>query len=353
LTRLGAFLILFFHFFYLSNSAHCGKNVVSSIVIDGKTGNVLHSENPDVPRHPASLAKKMTLYLIFEALQNKKIQLNTTFSVSHLATRAIPCKLGVPAGKTVTVDTIIKGLVTKSANDIAVVAAEGLAGSVPQFVEMMNAKARELGMKNTTFTNPSGVPDRGRPLIKRGIQRQTTTARDMATLSQALYNNFPQHWKYFKIRTFHFLGNSHHNHNHLMKSFPGMDGIKTGWVNASGFNLSTSAIRYTPAGNPVRLFAVVLGGTTRHVRDRRMADLLETHFRKLGATVVRNNKPNADELFTETCEPAAKNDKLNTLFTETVTPVAKNNKIDTLFTETVTPIKRNKNKLDTLFNRPA
>lgn len=336
LTRLSAFLILFFHSFYLT-SAHSGKQVVSAIVIDGKTGNVLHSENADIPRHPASLAKKMTLYLIFEALREKKISLNTTYNVSPLATRAIPCKLGVSAGKTVTVDTIIKGLVTKSANDMAVVIAEGLSGSVPKFVDKMNAKARELGMKNTTFTNPSGVPDRGRSFLKRGAQRQTTTARDMVILSQALYNNFPEHWKFFKIRTFNFLGNSFHNHNHLMKSFPGMDGIKTGWVNASGFNLSTSAIRYTQAGNPVRLFAVVLGGTTRHVRDRRMANLLETHFKKLGATVVKSDKATMDELFTETNAPVAKDDKFDTLFKQTST----------------TKIKRKKSKLDTLFNQPA
>ena len=327
LTRLSAFLILFFHSFYLT-SAHSGKQVVSAIVIDGKTGNVLHSENADIPRHPASLAKKMTLYLIFEALREKKISLNTTYNVSPLATRAIPCKLGVSAGKTVTVDTIIKGLVTKSANDMAVVIAEGLSGSVSKFVDKMNAKARELGMKNTTFTNPSGVPDRGRSFLKRGAQRQTTTARDMVILSQALYNNFPEHWKFFKIRTFNFLGNSFHNHNHLMKSFPGMDGIKTGWVNASGFNLSTSAIRYTQAGNPVRLFAVVLGGTTRHVRDRRMANLLETHFKKLGATVVKSDKATMDELFTETNAPVAKQ-------------------------TSTTKIKRKKSKLDTLFNQPA
>lgn len=337
MTRLSAFLILIFFSFYLINTAHCGRHVVSSIVIDGRNGNVLHSENADVPRHPASLAKKMTLYLIFEALKNKKISLNTTFNVSHHAARAIPCKLGVSAGKTVTVDTIIKGLVTKSANDMAVVIAEGLSGSVPKFVEVMNAKARELGMRSTTFTNPSGVPDRGRSFIKRGIQRQTTTARDMAILSQALYNNFPQHWKYFKIRTFNFLGSAHHNHNHLMRSFPGMDGIKTGWVNASGFNLSTSAIRYTQAGNPVRLFAVVLGGTTRHVRDRRMASLLETHFKKLGATVVKSNKTNMDALFTETSAPIAKSKKLDMLFKQTRT----------------TKIKRKKSKLDTLFNQPA
>lgn len=336
LTRLSAFLILFFHSFYLT-SAHSGKQVVSAIVIDGQTGNVLHSENADIPRHPASLAKKMTLYLIFEALREKKISLNTTYKVSPLATRAIPCKLGVSAGKTVTVDTIIKGLVTKSANDMAVVIAEGLSGSVPKFVDKMNAKARELGMKNTTFTNPSGVPDRGRSFLKRGAQRQTTTARDMVILSQALYNNFPEHWKFFKIRTFNFLGNAFHNHNHLMKSFPGMEGIKTGWVNASGFNLSTSAIRYTQAGNPVRLFAVVLGGTTRHVRDRRMANLLETHFKKLGATVVKSDKATMDELFTETNAPVVKDDKFDTLFKQTST----------------TKIKRKKSKLDTLFNQPA
>jgi D-alanyl-D-alanine carboxypeptidase len=299
LTRYCAFLIIFFCFFYKIDSAHAGRQAASAIVIDGQTGAVLHSENADTPRHPASLAKKMTLYLLFEALKQKKIQLNTSYFVSHVATHAIPCKLGISAGKTVTIDTIVKALVTKSANDMAVVAAEGLSGSVPKFVDKMNAKARELGMKSTTFTNPSGVPDRGRLFQKRGNLRQTTTARDMATLSQALYNNFPEYWKFFKIRTFNFLGNAHHNHNHLMKNFPGMDGIKTGWVNASGFNLSTSAIRYTPSGNPVRLFAVVLGGTTRHTRDRRMASLLETHFKKLGATVVRNDKSNLENLLNQ------------------------------------------------------
>ncbi|MES2608042.1 MAG: D-alanyl-D-alanine carboxypeptidase family protein [Pseudomonadota bacterium] len=340
MTRFSAFSIIFFFSFSLTNTAHSGRHVVSAIVIDAKNGNVLHSENADLPRHPASLAKKMTLFLIFEALQNKKISLNTTYNVSPQAARAIPCKLGISAGKAVTVDTIIKGLVTKSANDMAVVVAEGLSGSMSKFVEMMNAKARELGMKNTTFTNPSGVPDRGQSFLKRGVQRQTTTARDMAILSQALYNKFPEHWKYFKIRTFNFLGSAHHNHNHLMKSFPGMDGIKTGWVNASGFNLSTSAIRYTQAGNPVRLFAVVLGGTTRHVRDRRMASLLETHFKKLGATVVKNNNT-TDELFTQTNAPAVNNN-------------ANTNKLDVLFKQTSTSkIKRKKSKLDVLFNQPA
>ncbi|MES2253190.1 MAG: D-alanyl-D-alanine carboxypeptidase family protein [Pseudomonadota bacterium] len=320
MTRLSAFLILFSCSFYITGSAYGGRSAISAIVIDGQDGKVLHSENADAPRHPASLTKKMTLYLLFEALQNKKIQLNTTFNVSSHASQAIPCKLGVSAGKSVTVDTIIKGLVTKSANDMAVVAAEGLAGSLQKFVEKMNAKSRALGMKNTTFTNASGVPDRGRLFQKRGAQRQITTARDMAILSQALYNDFPEYWKFFQMRSFDFLGNTHHNHNHLMKSFPGMDGIKTGWVNASGFNLSTSAIRYTPAGNPVRLFAVVLGGTTRHARDRRMASLLETHFKKLGATVVNNDKTNLDKLFTQTSTPAAN---------------------------------ANKNKLDALFNQPA
>ena len=297
MTRLNTFLIIIFCFFYQTTVAHSKRQAVSAIVIDGQNGNVLYSENADTPRHPASLAKKMTLYMLFEALKQQKIQLNTSYKVSTFATHAIPCKLGIAAGKTVTVDTIIKGLVTKSANDMAVVAAEGLAGSLPKFVEKMNDKARALGMKNTTFTNASGVPDRGRLFQKRGVQRQTTTARDMATLSQALHRDFPEYWKFFKIRSFNFLGNIYHNHNHLMKSFPGMDGIKTGWVNASGFNLSTSAIRYTPDGKPVRLFAVVMGGETRHTRDRRMASLLETHFKKLGATVVKANNNKLDTLF--------------------------------------------------------
>jgi D-alanyl-D-alanine carboxypeptidase len=286
---LGAFLIIIVCFLCQINDAHSGGKVSAAIVIDG-SGKVLYSENADTPRHPASLAKKMTLYLIFEALAEKKISLNTTYNVSHQAARAAPCKLGISAGKSVTIDTIIKGLVTKSANDMAVLVAEKLGqGKVEKFVEKMNAKARELGMKNTRFTNPSGLPDFGSSR-KRGPQRQTTTARDMAILSQALFNDFPEYWKYFKIQTFNYLGSAHHNHNHLMKSFPGMDGIKTGWVNASGFNLSTSAVRYTAAGNPVRLFAVVLGGKTRHTRDRRMADLLETYFRKFGATQVESSK---------------------------------------------------------------
>jgi len=318
LTRLNAFLILVIVSFYLTGAAHCGRTAISAIVIDGQSGKVLHAENADAPRHPASLTKKMTLYLLFEALHTKKIQLNTTFNVSTHATQAIPCKLGVSAGKSVTVDTIIKGLITKSANDMAVVAAEGLAGTLQQFVEKMNQKSRALGMKNTTFTNASGVPDRGRLFQKRGVRKQITTARDMSILSQALYNDFPEYWKYFQMRSFCFLGNTHHNHNHLMKSFPGMDGIKTGWVNASGFNLSTSAIRYTPAGNPVRLFAVVLGGATRHARDRRMASLLETHFKKLGATVVDNDKTKLDKLFTPTRTPTANGNKnkLDALFNQ-------------------------------------
>ncbi len=290
------FLIIFALFFKIG-TVDSKPETSSSIVIDGQTGKVLFSENADASRHPASLAKKMTLFLLFESLQQKKITLNTSFVVSPRAAQAIPCKLGVSAGKKVTVDVIIKSLVTKSANDMAVVAAESLAGSLSNFVKRMNDKAQQLGMKNTLFTNSSGVPDRGMSNQKRGLARQRTTARDMATLSMALFNAFPEYWKFFKIQSFFFSGNAHHNHNHLMKSFPGMDGIKTGWVNASGFNLSTSAIRYTKAGNPVRLFAVVLGGTTRHARDRRMANLLETHFKKLGATIIQKDPSNLDAFF--------------------------------------------------------
>ena len=280
----------------------------AAIVVDARNGNIVYGENIDAPRHPASLVKKMTLYLIFDALKKGKIKLSTRYSVSRHANRQIPCKLGVPIGKSVTVDVIIRALVTKSANDMAVVAAEGIYGSLDECVRVMNVRAKELGMNRTTFTNASGVPDR----------RQITTARDMVILAQSLYNHFPEYWKYFQIRSFTHSGQTHHNHNHLMKQFPAMDGLKTGFTNASGFNLSTSAVRYTPKGEAVRLFAVVIGGTTRHTRDRRMKDLLETHFRKLNAPHVREIAREADEsvVADSTSQLSEEASLSDTLFTE-------------------------------------
>ncbi|MDP3372252.1 MAG: D-alanyl-D-alanine carboxypeptidase family protein [Candidatus Paracaedibacteraceae bacterium] len=291
MTRFTIFLILSSFLFSQTAFARSYKTSRSALVVDS-SGKVLYSENADEPRHPASLTKKMTLYLLFEALKQNKIKLNTRFKVSPTAARQMPCKLGISSGKEVTVEVIIKALVTKSANDMALTAAEGLAGSLPKFVAIMNKKAQELSMHCTHFTNASGVPDRNKHMLRisNTNRRQSTTARDMVTLSMALHRDFPEYWKYFQLRSFTFQGNVHHNHNHLMKSFPGMDGIKTGWVTASGFNLSTSAVRYTQSGKAVRLFAVYLGGSTRHDRDRRIANLMEIQFKRLGATIVRQKK---------------------------------------------------------------
>jgi D-alanyl-D-alanine carboxypeptidase len=252
----------------------------AAIVIDGNTGKVLHAENAYERRHPASLTKKMTLYMVFEALRSGKITLNTRFPVSFFAAKQAPSKLGLKVGDSISVEAIIKALVTKSANDAAVVIAEGLSGSLAKFVQTMNKKAKQLGMNSTQFYNSTGLPDR----------RQVTTAMDMATLAQALYDDFPEYYHYFRTKSFDYLGVSHRNHNRMLGKVQGLDGIKTGFICASGFNISTSAIRYDSKNNPRRLFAVVMGGSSSHVRDKRAAHLLETSFRKIGATSAKAPK---------------------------------------------------------------
>lgn len=278
--RITAISLLFIIGFKQHNACSGSPNKYAAIVIDGNTGKVLHAENAYERRHPASLTKKMTLYLIFEALQSGKITLNTRFPVSLLATKQAPSKLGLRAGESISVEAIIKGLVTKSANDAAVVVAEGLSGSLSKFVQVMNKKAKELGMNSTEFYNSTGLPDR----------RQITTAMDMAILAQALYQDFPQHYHYFRTKSFSYLGVSHRNHNHMLGKVEGLDGIKTGFICASGFNISTSAIRYDVKNKPRRLFAVVMGGSSWRSRDKRAAELLETNFRKIGAISVKPPK---------------------------------------------------------------
>ncbi|MCX7338560.1 MAG: D-alanyl-D-alanine carboxypeptidase [Alphaproteobacteria bacterium] len=245
----------------------------AAVVLDEKTGKILHAENANDARHPASLTKKMTLLLLFEALKSGDIKLETRFKTSKLATIQIPTKLGLREGDSISVECIIKSLVTQSANDAAVVAAEGLAGSLENFVARMNRTAKRLGMNQTRFYNASGVPD----------SRQVTTAYDMAVLGRALYKDFPEYYPYFKTVSFQYQGRSYRNHNHMLGDFPGLDGIKTGFVNASGFNISTSAVRMDSANQPRRLFAVVMGGTSWRSRDKQAAQLLEASFRKIGA----------------------------------------------------------------------
>ena len=235
----------------------------SSIVLDAATGRVLHEDNADQQRYPASLTKMMTLYMIFEALDAGKIKLSTVWSVSSHAANQSPTRLGLDKGDRIAVLDVILGLITKSANDAAAVAAEALGGSEDAFGELMTKRARRLGMEHTTFQNASGLPDPG----------QVTTARDMAKLSRALVRDFPHYYSYFSTPEFTFGGQRHANHNRLMNWYEGADGIKTGFIRASGFNLSASAIR-----DNRRIIGVVLGGPSPVARDQYMGKLLDAAF---------------------------------------------------------------------------
>lgn len=246
----------------------------ADIVIDAETGRILHATNPDSLRHPASLTKMMTLYLTFQALENGKLSLNQYFPVSSNAAEQSPSKLGLRPGTRIRVEDAILGLVTLSANDAAVVIAEGLGGSEEAFGEMMTRQAHALGMAHSHFDNPSGLPD----------PDQITTARDMAVLGHALIYHFPQFYPYFSHDSFTYAGIYHHNHNHLMDRYDGMDGIKTGYIRASGFNLVASAKR-----DGTRLIGVVFGGHSAVARDNQMAVLLDQAF----ASIQKERNPSS------------------------------------------------------------
>ena len=234
----------------------------AAIVVDANTGSILHSASADAIRHPASLTKIMTLYMLFERLESGKLSLDSQLSVSEHAADQSPTKLGLRQGSTISVEDAIKGLVTRSANDAAVVVAENLAGSEEEFARQMTRKARALGMSNTTYRNASGLPD----------SAQVTTARDQATLGRAIQERFPRYYRYFSTRTFTFRGQRIGNHNRLLGKVEGVDGIKTGYIRASGFNLVTSVKR-----DGRHVVAVVLGGTSAGARDSRMRQLLAQH----------------------------------------------------------------------------
>ena len=272
-------------FFTFVNYAACLTPRYSAIVIDANSGAVLEQEGADIICHPASLTKITTLYMIFEALKTGQLTMNTQVPVSAHAARQAPSKLGLRAGEYVSVETIIKGLVTKSANDASAAIAEYLGGSESNFAAQMTRKAKSLGARNTVFKNASGLPN----------AYQVTTARDMAILSRALYLHFPKDYRHFRMQAFHHRGQVHRNHNHLLGKVPGLDGIKTGYVAASGFNLAASAVRKGPDNKPKRLIAVVLGGANRHWRDRRVAELLETNFQRVGLGHQPSVKEGEDE----------------------------------------------------------
>jgi D-alanyl-D-alanine carboxypeptidase len=235
----------------------------SSIVIDVKAGKVMASEDPDGLRYPASLTKMMTLYLVFEALESGRIKLNTRVPVSANAAAEQPSKLGVRKGTSFTVEQGILALVTRSANDCATAFGEFLGGSEARFGKMMTAKARRLGMTRTVYHNAHGLPD----------ARQVTTARDQARLGIALRRDFPQYYDYFSTRSFKYGRQVIGNHNRLLGNVRGVDGIKTGFTRASGFNLVTSA---TADGRSI--VAVVMGGATSRSRDAKMRKLVEAYL---------------------------------------------------------------------------
>lgn len=248
----------------------------AQLVMDASTGRVLHAVNPDVPAYPASLTKMMTLYLVFEAIDRGRLKLEDRIVVSARAAGQAPSRLGVEAGASISVRNAVLAVVTKSANDIAVALAEHLAGSEQEFALAMTAKARALGMKNTTFRNASGLPHKG----------QLSTARDMAILARALLRRFPHHYHFFAAESFTYAGVTHKNHNQLLSSYDGADGIKTGYIRASGFNLVASAKR-----GDQRVIGVVFGDRSPAARNARMAELLDRGFERLAGTQIAAAPP--------------------------------------------------------------
>ena len=235
----------------------------AAMVIDVKTGRTLHAVNEDSLRHPASITKVMTLYMLFEQLERGRFNLDSPLTISAFAASQSPSKLGLRPGSTIEVEDAIKAIVTKSANDVACAIGENIAGSEPKFAEMMTRKAQALGMTRTNYANASGLPDAD----------QITTARDLTILARAIQDRFPRYYKYFQTRSFAFRGRVIGNHNRLLGNVEGVDGIKTGYTRDSGFNLMTAA-----KSDDRQIVAIVLGGKSGASRDRIMADLVRANL---------------------------------------------------------------------------
>jgi D-alanyl-D-alanine carboxypeptidase len=264
----------------------------SSIIVDGNSGATLSANNPDASRHPASLTKIMTLYLLFERLDAGKLKLDSDMEVSEHASEQAPTKLGLRPGQTIKVEDAIKGLVTRSANDAAVVIAEAISGDEDDFATLMTRKARALGMTKTVYRNASGLPN----------DEQVTTARDQSTLGRAIQDRFPRYYRYFATASFNYRGHAIRNHNRLLGSVEGVDGIKTGYTRASGFNLVTSMRR----GNR-HLVGVVLGGRSGGSRDAIMRNLLAENLEKGASkrTVAAITERNASDANADVAEADA------------------------------------------------
>ena len=258
------FMVAFIALAGVSVPAHAAK--YAAIVIEEDSGRVLFARNADKLRYPASLTKIMTLYLLFEDISAGRLTLKSRIPVSKVAAGRSPSKLYLKPGQSISAEQAIYALVTKSANDVATAVAEKLTGTERAFAKRMTRKARALGMSRTTFRNASGLPH----------SKQRSTARDMARLAIALRRDFPQYFKYFSTKSFNWKGRKFGNHNKLLSKFDGTDGIKTGYINASGFNLVATVTR-----NNVRLIGVVFGGKTSRSRDAHMMDILERQFKRI------------------------------------------------------------------------
>ena len=236
----------------------------AAVVVDANSGEVLYAKRADSPRYPASITKVMTLYLAFEAINEGRLNPSDLITVSARAAAQPPTKLGLSAGEVITVDDAMKALAVKSANDMAVALAEHMAnGSEAKFAALMTLRAQELGMLNTRFVNASGLPD----------SRQVSSARDIAILSRAVMRDYPQYYSLFNLRSFTYRGITMNNHNRLLNRMPGVDGLKTGYTNASGYNLAASGVQ-----DGRRLIVVMLGGTSNAARDNHVQELLTTGF---------------------------------------------------------------------------
>ena len=268
--RAGMLLLAFAMLAGLFAPAAQANPKFAAMTVDARNGKVLFSSNADATRHPASLTKMMTLYVLFQELKAGRLSLDSPIRMSARAAGMAPSKLGVKAGRSITVETAIRALVVKSANDVAAAVAEHISGSEKDFARRMTRTARDMGMSRTTFANASGLPN----------PRQVTTARDMATLGLRLMRDFPQYYPYFRTRSFVYQGRTVTGHNRLLGSYEGTDGIKTGYINASGFNLVSSVRR-----GEKRLVGVVMGGRTAKSRDAYMREMLSKNFGK-----ARNGK---------------------------------------------------------------
>lgn len=235
----------------------------AALIIDGETGKVLYERNAEALRHPASLTKMMTLYLLFDALHKGQMTMATPLKVSRHASVQAPTKLYLKPGETIPVEKAIEAIVVRSANDVAVTIAENLGGTEAHFAELMNAEAQKMGMTHTFYHNASGLPD----------PKQITTAEDLGLLARHLAYDFPQYFHYFSIEGFTYQGKYYKTHDNLIGYYNGADGIKTGYTGASGFNLVSSVVR-----DRMHLIGVVMGGRTAHRRDNEMMHLLDTAF---------------------------------------------------------------------------